>query len=104
MYKKVCYTNGSYFLIGNLSTANPLICGHSGTGGGQWLYPNGTTSCDSTSLPIKCTHDGNAIKLRKATSSSFYTSHELGYMCCLPHSCSNSSIDMIIANIFSKFD
>ena len=55
MYDGVCYTNGSYFLNGPLSTTD-LICGHSDAGGGQWLYPDGSI-CTNTSSPIQCTPD-----------------------------------------------
>ena len=51
----VCYSNGSYFLHEDLDS-EPLICGHSDVGGGQWLYPDGTT-CTKTSSPTQCTHD-----------------------------------------------
>ena len=101
MYEGVCYTNGSYFLSEDLRNNNgmerPLICGHSDAGGGQWLYPDGTT-CTSTSSPIQCTHDGNATELRRV--ATFGTNHELRYTCCLPHSCNNSN--MITANIYCK--
>ena len=103
IYKGVCYTNGAYFINGDLSTANPLMCGHSDVGGGQWLYPDGTTSCDSTGSPIQCTHNDNTIKLSKGTGSFDIDDHELGYKCCLPDSCSNSGTDMITANIYSKY-
>ena len=102
MYDGVCYTNGSYFENTLMKTAD-LICGHSDEGGGQLLYPNGTT-CTSTSSPIQCTDDdGNTIVLRRV-SVTFDIGHELGYKCCLPHTCScnNPSTDMIIANIYSK--
>ena len=102
MYDGVCYTSGSYFLNGPLSTTS-LICGHSDVGGGQWLYPDGTT-CTNTSSPIHCTHndtDGNTIVLRRGTGS-FDIDDELGYTCCLPHNCNNANTDMIMANIFSK--
>ena len=104
MYGGVCYSNGSYFLNGPLSTTD-LICGHSDAGGGQWLYPDCTT-CTSTSSPIQCTHndtDGNTIVLSKDTSNFDTTTHELGYTCCLPHSCNNTNTDMITANIYSKY-
>ena len=77
----------------------PLICGHSDAGGGQWLYPDGTT-CTSTRSPIRCTHDGNAIELKRV--ATFGTNHELRYTCCLPHSCNNANTDMITANIYCK--
>ena len=102
MYDGVCYTNGSYFENGLLKNKD-LICGHSDAGGGQWLYPDGTT-CTSTSSPIQCTHndtDGNTIVMRRDTSA-FLTTDELGYTCCLPHSCNNDNTDMITANIYSK--
>ena len=102
MYDGVCYTNGSYFLNGPLSTTD-LICGHSDAGGGQWLYPDGTT-CTNTSSPIQCTHDdtdGNIIELRRV-ANTFGTDDELGYTCCLPHSCNNANTDMITANIHCK--
>ena len=97
----VCYTNGSYFLHENLDD-NPLTCGHSDAGGGQWLYPDGTT-CTNTSSPTQCTHDdtdGNTIVLRRVDSSGI--GDELGYTCCLPHSCNNANTDMITANIYCK--
>ena len=104
MHDGVCYTNGSYFVIGPLSTTN-LICGHSDAGG-QWLYPNGTT-CTNTSSPIQCTHndtDGNTIVLRRDDGTFDIPTHELGYTCCLPHSCNNTNTDMITANIlYSKY-
>ena len=34
--------------------------------------------------------------------ATFGTNHELGYTCCLPHSCNNSNTDMITANIYCK--
>ena len=104
MYDGSCYTNGSYFVNGDLSTTD-LICGHSDEGGGQLLYPNGTT-CTSTSSPIQCTHDdtdGNTIVLRRGAGDFNTTTHELGYTCCLPHSCNNTNTDMITANIYSKY-
>ena len=104
MYDGVCYSNGSYFLNGPLSTTD-LICGHSDAGGGQWLYPDGTT-CTSTSSPIQCIHDdtdGNTIVLSRGTGDFDITTHELGYTCCLPHSCNNANTDMITANIYSKY-
>ena len=103
MYGGDCYTNGSYFLNGPLSTTN-LIYGHSDAGGGQWLYPNGTT-CTNTSSPIQCTHndiDGNTMVLRRV-ANTFGLGDELGYTCCLPHSCNNANTDMITANIYSKY-
>ena len=103
MYDGVCYTNGSYFIHGDLRDT-PLICGHSDAGGGQWLYPNGTT-CTNTSSLIYCTHDdtdGNTIVLRRG-ASTFGIGDELGYTCCLPHSCNNANTDMITANIYSKY-
>ena len=98
----VCYTNGSYFLHEDLDD-RPLICGHSDAGGGQWLNPDGTT-CTSTSSPTQCTHDdtdGNTIVLRRV-ANTFGIGDELGYTCCLPHSCNNANTDMITANIYCK--
>ena len=103
MYDGVCYSNESYFLNGPLSTTD-LICGQSDAGDGQWLYPDGTT-CTSTSSPIQCTHndtDGNTIVLRRV-ANTFGIDDELGYTCCLPHSCNNANTDMITANIYSKY-
>ena len=101
MHNKVCYTNVSYFLHEYLRNKD-IICGHSDAGGGQWLYPNGTT-CTNTSSPIQCTHDtdGNTIVLRRV-ANTFRMSDELGYTCYLPHSCNNASTDMITANIYCK--
>ena len=102
MRGSVCYTNGAYFLHEDLDDA-PLICGHSDAGGGQWLYPDGTT-CTSTSSPTQCTHDdtdGNTIELKRV-ANTFGTDDELGYTCCLPHSCDNANTDMITANIYCK--
>ena len=99
----VCYTNGSYFLHEDLDD-RPLICGHSDAGGGQWLYPDGTT-CTSTSSPIQCTHndtDGNTIVSRRGAGAFNTITHELGYTCCLPHSCNNTNTDMITANIYCE--
>ena len=101
MYNGVCYTNGSYFLHEDLDTG-PLICGHSDAGGGQWLYPDGTT-CTSTSSPTQCTHDdtdGNTVVLRRVGHIGI--GDELGYTCCLPHICNNTNTDMITANIYCK--
>ena len=103
MYQRKCYTNGSYFLNDDLRNNKDLICGHSDAGGGQWLYPDDTT-CTNTSSPIECTRDdtnGNTIELRKL-NSYFSIGNELGYTCCLPHSCNNSNTDMITANIYGK--
>ena len=103
MYNGVCYTNGSYFLNEDLRNNKDLICGHSDAGGGQWLYSDGTT-CTNTSSPIQCTHDdtdGNTIKLRRV-ANTFGIGDELGYTCCLPHSCNNANTDMTTANIYCK--
>ena len=104
MYDGVCYTNRSYYLNGLLSTTD-LICGHSDAGDGQWLYPNGITPCGSTTSPIQCTHDdtdGNTIVLRRGGGDFNTINDELGYTCCLPHSCNNANTDMITANIYGK--
>ena len=80
------------------------LCGRSDAGGGQWLYPDGTT-CTSTSSPIQYTHndaDGNTIVLSRGTGSFDIDDHELGYKCCLPYSSDNANTDIITANVFSK--
>ena len=102
MYDGVCYPDGSYFH--NDLQNKPILCGHSDTGGGQWLLPDSAT-CTDTSSPIQCTHNddnGNTIELEKVYL--FSTDDELGYTCCLPHSCNNPNnpTDMITANIYCK--
>ena len=101
MNKGACYNHGSYFL-NTFPSTNGLICGHSDGSGVQWLYPDNTTICTSTTSPIKCNTNGNTTVLKRNNTVSFRTTDELGYTCCLPYSCSNDNTDMITANVYRK--
>ena len=99
------WPNGSYFISKDIDT-NPISCVHNaaldGTNDGGWIYPSGDP-CTSTTSPIQCTNvatDGPTnITLQRVAN---FAGMELVYKCCLPNDCSDSSTDVIIANIYGK--
>ena len=105
MNKGSQWPNGSYFRANDIDV-NPIYCvyceGLDGTNDGGWILPSGTP-CNSSTSPIKCTNvvtDGPTnITLQIVTD---FAGMELVYKCCLPNDCSDSSTDVIIANIYSK--
>ena len=108
MNKGSQWPNGSYFRANDIDI-NSISCvyceGLDGTGSnnGGWILHSGDP-CNSTTSPIKCTNvatDGPTnITLQRV--ANFTTDVELVYKCCLPNDCSDSSTDVIIANIYSK--
>ena len=106
LYQNSYWPNGSYFIVNDLNAAdNQIFCEHSSEAlnDGGWILPSGDP-CTSTTSPMQCTNvatDGptNIILQRVA---DFTTDVELVYKCCLPNDCSDSSTDVIIANIYSE--
>ena len=107
MNKGSSWPNGSYFRSTPIKN-NHISCiyceGLDGTNDGGWIYPSGA-SCNSTTSPIQCndvtTDSPTNITLQRKAGISF-GGMELVYRCCLPNDCSDSSSDVIIANIYGK--
>ena len=99
------WPNGSYFRS-NDADDNHISCIHcealDGINDGGWILPSGDP-CNSTTSPIQCTNvatDGPTnITLQRVAG---FAGMELVYKCCLPNDCSDSSTDVIIANVYSK--
>ena len=104
--KGTSWPNGSYFLFSNLED-NPLSCVHSveALHGGGWVLPN-NNPCNSTTSPIQCTNvtTGGPTNITLQRVAEDFNDIGLVYKCCLPYDCSDSKTDVIIANIYSKYN
>ena len=104
--KSTLWPNGSYFLFSDLQD-NPISCVHSveALHGGGWVLPN-NKPCNSTTSPIQCTNvtTGGPINITLQRVAEDFNDTGLVYKCCLPYDCSESKTDVIIANIYSKYN
>ena len=104
VYNGSHYPGGSYFSSDYVYlNTNPLICHHTHgmRGVGEVLLPNGNT-CNDSSRPIQCSHDGDVIVLGRVGSLLNYSTDELTYKCCLPYGCDNNSSLIAIVHIYGK--
>ena len=83
---------------------NHISCVHDAAlNDGGWILPSGDPCTNTTS--IRCTNvatDGPTnITLQRVDK---FNEMELVYQCCLPNDCDNGPTDIIIANIYGKFN
>ena len=108
-----CYLNGSYFwdkLIkeyyeNSVLTKNELKCfilPSTSLSGGEWVLPSGMSvkSKSSTFSTVSLPPSGIGFYIKY--NQYIESSDDGWYKCCLPTSCSDSSTNIITANIFSK--
>ena len=105
-----CYPNGSYFWDSSVDSVTKAIsCVLPGTSltTGQWVRvadPDDPVDCksNSTSDPFRCTSVTSPATLNLYLAQGLPAAQEGWYKCCLPTNCSDSSTNIIFANIFSK--
>ena len=103
MHSGLCYPNGSYFASDYLrNIALKCVSGTANTFGGEVLLPNGNT-CNNTSEPIQCSRDDDGGFVLKKVNSRSYSSDQLGYKCCLPHKCDDSTGVIIFNLLHGKY-
>ena len=108
MNRGSCWANGSYFRPGGGLDDNHISCVHDaaldGTNDGGWILPNGN-QCTGGTSPIRCRNvatDGPTnITLQRVAN---FNRMELVHKCCLPNNCDNGPTDIIIANLYGRFD
>ena len=111
MFKGDCYPNGSYINEMYITQTNKLQCvlPNSTLSGGQWVDPTGqSVNCNNNNnVLLKCdtTDNPTNISLYRG-GNDFYEAdgndNNNTFKCCLPSNCSDSTTNIIIANIFSK--
>ncbi|XP_019854458.1 PREDICTED: uncharacterized protein LOC109583510 [Amphimedon queenslandica] len=103
MHNGDCYPNGSYFYDDDIRPEQ-LKCTLPGftLNGGEWVTPNGSSIYCSTD-PLRCdvvSAPNATISLYIPTGQDISPSDDGWYKCCLPTSCSDTSTNIIFANIF----
>ena len=74
---------------------------------GQWVRvtdPDDPVDCNSNSAsdPFRCTNVTSPATLNLYRGQGLSAAQEGWYKCCLPTDCSDTSTNIIFANIFSK--
>ena len=103
MHNGDCYSNGSYFLDGNIKLVTKSVtcamADGSNIDNGKWIIPSGSTiACPSSNGNLHCTKESKSLKLYIPEDHQIVLSEDGWYKCCLQAGCSYS----IFANIFSK--
>ena len=105
MHNGNCYTNGSYFYDADVTGASKsIMCVLPGStlNNGEWVAPTGSVDCTNSTNPLRCNEVSSPANISLYINGGITSSDDGWYKCCLPTYCSDSSTNIIFANIFSK--